>query len=144
MSAFSTSCSEGNSLATLTSISLTIPVVKEPTQRQKWFSDVLTLLQHSPIESFQLYAGGGMDNEMAHAEIDHESIKKLVDGHKSTLRRIGIQRLITPLQSVGYAALWCPKLQDIFVTLCNVNRVGFLSHRWNVVLRSLYMRILLG
>ncbi|KAF8607315.1 hypothetical protein BDV93DRAFT_468045 [Ceratobasidium sp. AG-I] len=122
MSAFSAFCCENNSLAYLTSISLTIPLVREPSQRHKWFSDVLALLKRSPIESFQLYAGGGMDNEMSYAEIGHENIKQLVDRHRLTLRRIGIQRLITPLESLGYAAVWCPNLQDVFVTLANVNR----------------------
>lgn len=125
MSAFSESCRKHNGLATLTSISLTTPVFKKPSQRQKWLGDVLTLLEQSPIGSFQLYANGGVDVETSYAEIDYDSMKLLVDRHGPTLRRIGIQRLITPLKSLSYASLRCPNLQDVFVTLCDINRVRF-------------------
>ncbi|QRV98926.1 hypothetical protein RhiJN_26945 [Ceratobasidium sp. AG-Ba] len=122
MASLGTYCHESKCLTSLSSISLTIPFYKDSSQRDKWFEDVLVLLKHSPIESFQLYAGGGVEDEVSHSGISFGSLKQLVDAHAGTLRRIGIQRLIIPLDALRYAIAVCLNLEDVFVTLCGVNR----------------------
>ncbi|KAJ1301100.1 hypothetical protein OPQ81_003516 [Rhizoctonia solani] len=122
MGALASACAAHKRLQFLTSISLTMPPSKESSQRQKWFADVILLLKHSPLESFQLYASGGTDELISYEGIDHEAIKELVDSHASTLRRIGIQRLIVPVESLAYACEKCSKVEEIFATLCGVGR----------------------
>ncbi|KAG9085222.1 hypothetical protein FRC06_003695 [Ceratobasidium sp. 370] len=122
MSVFGTYCSEHQYLTSLSSISLTLPYFKDSTQRERWIGDVLFMLQHSPIESFQLYAGGSLEDEVSYATINFESLKRLADGHLTTLRRIGIQRLIIPVEALSYAVSVCPRLEEVFTTLRDVNR----------------------
>ncbi|KAG9121870.1 hypothetical protein FRC07_001997, partial [Ceratobasidium sp. 392] len=69
-----------------------------------------------------LYAGGGIEDEVSYATIDFKSLKRLVDDHAFTLRRIGIQRLVIPVESLSYAVSVCPRLEDAFTTLRDVNR----------------------
>ncbi|CUA68668.1 Nephrocystin-3 [Xenopus (Silurana) tropicalis] [Rhizoctonia solani] len=99
-----------------------MPPSKESTERRKWFGDVILLLKHSPLESFQLYASGGTDEIISYEGIDHEAIREIVDSHAFTLRRIGIQRLIVPVESLAYICERCPQLEEIFATLCGVGR----------------------
>ncbi|KAG8703946.1 hypothetical protein FRC09_003855 [Ceratobasidium sp. 395] len=124
MSALSAHCFEHKLLSSLSSISLTLPYCKDSIQRDRWISDALLLLHHSPIESFQLYAGGGTtaEGELSYASINFESIRGLVDGHSVTLKRIGIQRLIVSVELVHYASCVCPSLEDVFITVCDANR----------------------
>ncbi|KAH7337636.1 hypothetical protein B0J17DRAFT_663691 [Rhizoctonia solani] len=122
MNTLASACSTHRRLQFLTSISLTMPPSKEPGQRRKWFGDVILLLKHSPLESFQLYASGGTDELISYEGVDHEALKELVDSHASTLRRIGIQRLIISLKSLAYSCEKCSQLEEIFATLCGVSR----------------------
>ncbi|KAG8695855.1 hypothetical protein FRC08_007522 [Ceratobasidium sp. 394] len=122
MSAFGTYCSEHKHLTSLSSISLTLPYYRDSVPRERWIDDVLLLLQHSPIESFQLYASSGLEDEVSCPTIHSEHLKTLVDGHPATLRRIGIQRLIVPVESLSYAVSACPRLEEVFATLRDVNR----------------------
>jgi hypothetical protein len=124
MGAFATTCAQFRRLSSLTSISLTIPVFKDSNQRQSWLNQVLLLLEHSPLELFQLYAGGGTEDSISYVGIDDEVMKRFVDSHASTLKRVGIQRLIVPLESLAYACERCSRLEEIFITLCNVDRVS--------------------
>ncbi|KAG8743285.1 hypothetical protein FRC10_012248 [Ceratobasidium sp. 414] len=103
MTAFATYCYKHKYLTSLSSISLTVPYYRDSTLRAGWISGVLHLLQHSPIESFQLYAGGSLEDEVSYPTIKFESLKRLVDGHLATLRRIGIQRLIVSVEWLSYA-----------------------------------------
>jgi hypothetical protein len=124
MDEFALDCEAHKRLQFLTSISLTMPPSKESNQRRKWFSSVTLLLKHSPLESFQLYAGGGTDETISYEGVDHEAIKELIDSHASTLRRIAIQRLIVPLESIAYACEKCSQLEEVFAALCGVSRVS--------------------
>jgi hypothetical protein len=128
MAAFGVHCTEHKNLSSLASISLTMPYYRDSTQPEKWLGDVLLLLQHSPIEIFQLYASVGIENEVSCTRLGFEGLKRLVDEHADTLKRIGIQRIIVPVELVGYASSKCPRLEEIFTTLCNVNRVRFPRH----------------
>ncbi|CUA78431.1 hypothetical protein RSOLAG22IIIB_13141 [Rhizoctonia solani] len=122
MNTLASTCDTHKRLESLTSISLTMPPSKESSERRKWFGDVILLLKHSPLESFQLYASGGTDEIISYEGIDHEAIKEIVDSHAFTLRRIGIQRLIVPVESLAYICERCPQLEEIFATLCGVGR----------------------
>ncbi|KAF8752179.1 hypothetical protein RHS01_07881 [Rhizoctonia solani] len=122
MGLFASDCEAQKRLRFLTSISLTVPTSGGADQRRKWFESIILLLKHSPLESFQLYAGGGTDEFISYEGVDHEAIKELIDLHASTLRRIGIQRLIVPLESMAYACEKCSQLEEIFATLCGVGR----------------------
>ncbi|CAE7131780.1 unnamed protein product [Rhizoctonia solani] len=122
MNALASACASHKRLQFLTSISLTMPPSKESSQRQKWLGDVILLLTYSPLESFQLYASGGVDESISFEGIDHQAIKELVDSHASTLRRIGIQRLIITVESLAYMCERCSQLEELFTTLCGVGR----------------------
>jgi hypothetical protein len=69
-----------------------------------------------------------MEDEVSYARLGFKGLKGLVDGHAGTLRRIGIQRVIVPVEALSYASSKCPRLEELFTTLCNVNRVRF-PHR---------------
>ncbi|CAE6337736.1 unnamed protein product [Rhizoctonia solani] len=122
MGIFASDCDTHRRLQLLTSISLTMPPSKDSNQRRIWFAKVILLLKHCPLESFQLYAGGGADELISYEGVDHETIKELVDLHAPTLRRIGIQRLIVPLESIAYACEKCSQLEELFTALCGVSR----------------------
>lgn len=124
MRAFGAACAEHRRLSSLTSISLTLPVYKEPNQRREWLNQVLMMLEHSPLEVFQLYAGGGTEDSISRKGVDNEIIRDLARSHGSTLKRVGIQRLIVSLESLSYVCENCPRLQEIFATLLNADRVS--------------------
>ncbi|CAE6506020.1 unnamed protein product [Rhizoctonia solani] len=122
MNSLASACATHKRLQFLTSISLTMPPSKESSQRHKWLGDVILLLKYSPLESFQLYASGGTDELISYEGVDYEAVRELVDLHAFTLKRIGIQRLIVPVESLAYACENCSQLEEIFATLCGVGR----------------------
>ncbi|QRW25902.1 hypothetical protein RhiXN_10979 [Rhizoctonia solani] len=100
MGLFASDCEAQKRLRFLTSISLTVPT----------------------SEGLINVGNGGTDEFISYEGVDHEAIKELIDLHASTLRRIGIQRLIVPLESMAYACEKCSQLEEIFATLCGVGR----------------------
>lgn len=97
-------------LTNLTSITLTQP---SHGNIDTLLSCLLTLLETSKLETFQLYASGATTD----TAIDVEFIRSLVNQHGTSLKKVAVQRLKASLEVMQLLCSGCPQLEQLFITI---------------------------
>jgi hypothetical protein len=117
MLALSNACSKAGGLTSLLSVTLTT-FSKYPTNA--WMNGILSLLEQSPLEAFQVYT-----SESSQEALADQLCTRIVDQHRDHLVRFSFHRLRLSLDAIDYMCLNCHKLEQLFMLINHADMVRF-------------------
>ena len=113
---FAELCRRSNGLQSLRTLNLNIDT-RQPSQ--SWMPHVLSLLSHSPLETFYVSANAG---EIA-TDLPDAFCADLINAHHQTLRSISVNRMRLSMHAIRDICLRCQGLERLFVALQHENLV---------------------
>ncbi|TRM67073.1 hypothetical protein BD626DRAFT_484681 [Schizophyllum amplum] len=110
MDAFASLCSAHQTLAHLSSITLT---VNQHIPIERFTSDTLSLLANCPLERVHIYSTGVVFESSA----TDEFCLSLIATHGAQLRRFAVYKMILSMRAIDATCELCPQLEQLFVVV---------------------------
>lgn len=116
MAALTSGVAQGSSLRSLTSITLTLPILALiGISFRTWATNVNEMLSSSPLESFHIY---GAFNTRTYSLLDVDTLfRSIVDNHAPRLRRFSMHRMAANLSAIRDICGRCTRLEELFVVI---------------------------